>query len=99
MNCFYSKPKEYPIENKVKNLGWVLRYSRNNLIRCVEARQENGTYGVEGCLRVFFDNGTIFVCDFASHKVLCEWIKSRRSWRGVTLHHVVYGQSFLTTKI
>lgn len=99
MNYFYSTPKNYPIENKVKNLGWALRFASNNTIRCIEARQENGTYEVEGRLRIFFDNGYIFHADFASYKVMIDWINKRRSWRGVVLHHVVYGQNFLTTKL
>jgi len=95
MSCFYSKPGEYPVRNRVKNLGWLLRKARHAHIRCIEARKENCVY-MGGCLRVFFDDGFIFECEFEDFEVMMHWIRSRRSWYGSILHYVVYGQNFST---
>lgn len=95
---YYMKPHDLTA-HKTKNLGWVLRKSINTQIRSIEIRKENGTYNCEGMLRVFFSDGFIFVSEFASYDVLCRWVKARRSWYGLPLHYVTYGQSFFTTTL
>jgi len=89
MNAEYTKNH---VTKKVKNLGWCLRYASSNIIKKIRINKHNGTYGVGGHLTVYFDDGVEFDSEFADFGVLCNWLKSRESWRGVTVHYSLYNQ-------
>lgn len=74
---------------QVKNLGWVLNYARKVQIDHATVRQWNdGTQ----YLNVIFKDGVQYESEFASLSVLYDWLKARRSWRGVKVHFVLFGQ-------
>lgn len=89
MGSFYKKPNG--AVRKVKNLGWLLRYARKNIIEKIIARQENGVCH-EAILEVYFKDGTFYQSDFADYRVLCVWLRERRVLRGVTVFYFVSGQ-------
>lgn len=76
---------------KVKNLGWLLKHAGYNIIEAITINQHNGTYGVGANLTVRFAD-KIFYSDFASHQVCIDWVKARKSWRGVPVYYYLYNQ-------
>lgn len=87
----YTIKKTYETK-QVKNLGWVIRHAQNNTIQSVVINKHNGTYGIGGNLTVYFKD-LFFEADFADYSVLCDWVKSRKSWRGVKLIYKLYNQT------
>ena len=84
------------VTKQVKNLGWLLNYARKIQIDHITVRQWNdGTQ----YLNVSFKDGVQFESEFASLTVLNDWLKSRRSWRGVKVHFVLYGKHQRTWNI
>lgn len=67
-------------EKNYKNLGVLLRYARchKTTVRFIRAIQNLSGSGV---LAVYWNNGSYAIADFASYRVMMQWLASRRSWR------------------
>ncbi len=84
------------VTKQVKDLGWLLNNDLEVQIDHINVRQWNdGTQ----YLNVSFKDGVQFESEFASLKVLNDWLKARRSWRGVKVHFVLYGKHQRTWNI
>lgn len=90
MNARYTIKETFKTK-QVKNLGWLLRHAQNNIIESVVINKHNGTHGIGGNLTVYFKD-LFFEADFADYNVLCDWVKRRKSWRGVKLVYKTYNQ-------
>lgn len=78
-----------------RNLRSMRDYARRSPVVCVISRKdpENETRGV---LHIVYANGAICRASFASHSIMIDFVRNRRSWRGAELRHLSGHMGYLT---
>lgn len=71
---YYSPTRGY---TPIKNLGWLLahKYEVDSIL--IQHNEDTS-----GELYANLDNDRIYRCHFASYKIMVEWVKTRRAWKG-----------------
>ncbi len=89
----------------VDKSGAVIRTSRNLRGMCDYARispvvsvvtDKDPTNAVRGVLCVEYANGATCRASFASHGIMIDFVRNRRSWRGARVNHLGGSMGYLT---
>lgn len=70
-----------------KNLRGILRYPGSRSLVYIKEVRVTPLERLKGRLEVTWSDGAYAVTEFASHSVLCDWLRSRRSWYGAEVLH------------
>lgn len=78
-----------------KNLRGLRDYARRFPVVCVITRKDpsNSTRGV---LHVVYADGAIGCASFASHSIMIDFVRNRRTWRGAEMRHLDGDLGYLT---
>jgi hypothetical protein len=78
-----------------KNLRGMRDYARvSPVIGIVTQRDPKNK--VRGILTVTYANGAHCVASFASHEIMIDFVRNRRTWRGAGITHLDGEQGYLT---
>lgn len=85
--------KNARIIRQSKNLRGLLDYARVSRVTRVELAP---FAQVNGSLRVFYEDGSIGRENFASYRIMVDWVRNRRSWRGAEIFYYGGDVGYLT---
>lgn len=89
----------YSAEGRVlresRNLRGMRDYARVSPVRKVQTERDPHN-PVRGILRVFYADGAHSQASFASHAIMIDFVRNRRTWRGAEFVHVDGVMGYLT---
>lgn len=78
-----------------KNLRGMRDYARVSPVAKVQTEKDpNNAH--RGLLRVTYVDGCYSIASFASHGIMIDWVRNRRSWRGAEFIHKDRDFGYLT---
>lgn len=79
------------------NLRALRDYARKFAPACIITSKRNShDRDPGGILRIIYSNGAIGAAEFASHAILIDWVRNRRTWRGAEMRHLDGTMGYLT---
>jgi hypothetical protein len=78
-----------------RDLRGLLDYARRAAVACVITRADPDN-PLHGLLWVIYADGSIGRASFASHHILIDWVRNRRTWRQATIRHLDGDMGYLT---
>ena len=84
-----------PAHHVSRNLRGLVDYARRAPVVCVLTRRDPQC-PVRGELRVIFADGAIGEESFASHSIMIDWVRNRRTWRRAAMRHLDGDMGYLT---
>jgi len=78
-----------------RNLRGMRDYARVSSVVAVTTKRDPANKE-RGILKVRYQDGAYSVANFASHAIMIDFVRNRRSWRGATINHVDGDMGYLT---
>ncbi len=80
---------------KSRNLRAMRDYARVSPVVAVITDKDPGN-AVRGVLLVEYADGAESRASFASHSIMIDWVRNRRTWRGARINHLGGDMGYLT---
>jgi hypothetical protein len=84
-----------PAVRTSRNLRGMRDYARTSPVVCVLTRRDPEN-PVRGILHVVYRNGATSRASFASHPIMVDWVRNRRTWRHAEMRHLDGSMGYLT---